>query len=90
MPRFIAFHPALFSCWNKIYSFAAAEASPGGFQERPLTNRTPPPLVNQALSGARHRRQHAGAKTSIFQQNRPIKAAQRGPAKPNLTQMAQI
>jgi hypothetical protein len=66
MPRFIAFHPALFSCWNKIYSVAAAEASPGGFQKRPLTNRAPALLVNQALSEARHRRRHADVKKRRF------------------------
>jgi hypothetical protein len=67
MPRFIAFHPCPVSCWNKIYSVAAAEASPRGTPaKRRLTGSPLPALVNQALRGTRRQHQGAGAENIDF------------------------
>jgi hypothetical protein len=91
MPRFIAFHPCPVSCWDKIYSVAAAEASPRDACERTARRQPLPALVNRALSGTRRRGRGIGTENIDFSG----KCADRGPGQgglPNriLTKMPQI
>jgi hypothetical protein len=90
MPRFIAFHPCPVSCWDKIYRFPMAVASP----RHPAQKRTCWPsraaLVNQSLSGTRQRANRSAAKTGDFPAKRTVHGDRARLANQILTKMERI
>jgi hypothetical protein len=69
MPRFIAFHPAPVSCWDKIYRCGTANASVTCAGKRPGDFSPVPELVNEELSNGRISAPEKRPEMLIFQSN---------------------
>jgi hypothetical protein len=88
-----AFHrvpPCPVSCWDKIYSLAAAEASPWNSLPWAASTAPDPGVVNHALTAASRPRRRANGKMPILQQNSLPEVRPASPGEEILTKMPQI